>query len=472
MEKLIDFLDSTEYARAVSWGEHIVLVYKLALGRSPTTLEFYLLSELREDIGLARSTALSVALREDAPCPTWAKCRDFLNRIDIRDFRIDPEVRKLTRELVSVPPSRLREILEQMTKAAPRGRSVALRRAQPMVPGVQYNTYFGYLHAHSELSDGQGSPQEAYAYAREEGDLDFFALTDHGEFLLIWPWQHKWEELIIAAQAAYQPGSYVTLWGFEWSNPLLGHINVINTPDFTDTISDFSLTDIYQWIIDRREAFGRFNHPGEYDYLHLEFLHLKRYSDAVPQMVGIETWNGTKGFDKYFYDGSWRPSSEQSYWDVGNGKGWHLGALGGQDNHSPDWGTRNQFRTAVLAESLTREHVLEAYLNRRFYATEDKDLYLDLRCRGYPMGARLSNLPREFEVSAWDGSGDTFQEVRLYRNGDLLQTLSVSGVSIQATFSDPSRSRSDFYYVVVRQTDDNDSNGRNDEAITSPIWID
>ena len=59
--------------------------------------------------------------------------------------------------------------------------------------------------------------------------------------------------------------------------------------------------------------------------------------------------------------------------------GWYLGALGGQDNHSPDWGTRNEFRTAVLAEELTRESVIDAYLSRRFYATEDKDLHLDLR---------------------------------------------------------------------------------------------
>ncbi|NIO07793.1 MAG: hypothetical protein GTO40_07205, partial [Deltaproteobacteria bacterium] len=42
---------------------------------------------------------------------------------------------------------------------------------------VQYNTYFGYLHAQSELSDGEGNPLEAYINAREEGELDFFALT-------------------------------------------------------------------------------------------------------------------------------------------------------------------------------------------------------------------------------------------------------------------------------------------------------
>ncbi|NIO07792.1 MAG: hypothetical protein GTO40_07200, partial [Deltaproteobacteria bacterium] len=78
-----------------------------------------------------------------------------------------------------------------------------------------------------------------------------------------------------------------------------------------------------------------------------------------------------------YYDGSWFPFFDYSYWDVGNLRGWYLGALGGQDNHSPNWGTRNQFRTAVLAVELTREAIIDAYLNRRFYVTEDKNLYLD-----------------------------------------------------------------------------------------------
>jgi hypothetical protein len=192
----------------------------------------------------------------------------------------------------------------------------------------------------------------------------------------------------------------------------------------------------------------------------------------MPQLVGIETWNGNDSFDDYYYDGSWFSFFDYSYWDVGNLRGWYLGALGGQDNHSPHWGTRNEFRTAVLAEGLTREQIVEAYLNRRFYATEDRDLYLDLRCQGYPMGARLSGVPREFEVTACDGSGDTFQEVRLYRDGTLLQTQAVSGDCVEVSFTDPSPIGANYYYVIVRQNDDNDGNGRNDEAISSPIWID
>ena len=101
-------------------------------------------------------------------------------------------------------------------------------------------------------------------------ELDFFALTDHGELLIIWPWNNKWAKLIAAAQATNLPGEFVSLWGFEWSNPFLGHFNVLNSSDFTHALSTFWLIDFYNWIVARPQSFARFNHPGEYDDLGLE----------------------------------------------------------------------------------------------------------------------------------------------------------------------------------------------------------
>jgi hypothetical protein len=468
MEGVIDFLDSPGYAEFISLDEHVVLVYRLAQRREPTPLEFFLLRAFRQDIGMKRSTVLSVALRGKARYLTWTQCRAFLSRVKVSDFQVDSDVREAARRLAAVPPSEIAEALEQMTDDAEIDRPPKEFESETPVPNVQYNIYFGYLHAHSELSDGEGSPLEAYEYARDPGGLDFFALTDHGELLDTWPWEHKWEELVNAAEAT-KSDTYVTLWGFEWSNPILGHINVLNTPDYTSSIFDFWITQLYDWLSDRPEGFGRFNHPGDYDDLSIDFLHMELYPDAVPQMVGIETWNGNDSFDTYYYDGGWE--SDFSYWDEGNRRLWYLGALGGQDNHSPHWGTRNEFRTAVLAEMLTREAIVDAYRNRRFYATEDSDLYLDLRCQGYPMGSWLSGARRVFTVRALDKGGDTFDQVRLYRNGKLLRTRAVSGNRIKVRFWDVFHTPLAYYYVIVQQSDDNDGNGRNDEAISSPIWI-
>jgi hypothetical protein len=222
----------------------------------------------------------------------------------------------------------------------------------------------------------------------------------------------------------------------------------------------------------RPEGFAFYNHPGDYNQItKVEFAHFDMLDTRViPQMVGVETWNGSHGFDEYFYQNIWK-GCNSSYLDTGEQKGWYLGALGNQDNHDRNWGTMNQFRTAVLAKSLTREAIVEAYRARRFYATEDSDLILDFRCQGYPMGSRLTGVARNFTVNAVDRSGDTFAEIRLYRNGILLATQPVSGNQVSAGFTDASTAGKAYYYVMVKENDDNDKNGRNDEALASPIWI-
>ena len=107
-------------------------------------------------------------------------------------------------------------------------------------PNLDYDVYYGYVHAHSNLSDGEGTPEEAYAQARAAG-MDFFSLADHGEQLVLWPWENKYRRMREAADAAYEPGQFAALYGFEWGNPILGHITVINAEHTTDALRDFSL---------------------------------------------------------------------------------------------------------------------------------------------------------------------------------------------------------------------------------------
>jgi hypothetical protein len=45
--------------------------------------------------------------------------------------------------------------------------------------------YWGDIHTHSELSDGTGSAEHSFYYARYVACLDVYALTDHGEIMLL-----------------------------------------------------------------------------------------------------------------------------------------------------------------------------------------------------------------------------------------------------------------------------------------------
>ncbi len=470
MRQFIQEIDAPKFANALVWSEYVVMLYDRLQGRAPTPREFAVLTGLQGHVDVRPSQALSLVLRDDEPCPTYEQIRVFLHTKTTSMLAPDARARAVARDLEMVCRETEKWEQEVPEPALEDGRKDDEPFVEPDPPDVPYNVYYGFLHAHSHLSeDGSGGPLEAYEFARDTGKLDFFALTDHGEFLALWPWTNDWQQLCDAADATNDPGRYVALHGFEWSNPILGHINVINSEDFTGAVRTFSIPSIYRWVQERPDSFARFNHPGDYNLTGQEFSYFRLFPGMVDQMVGLELWNRSVSFDFYHYLGSW--DSPYGYLDNGNRKGWRLGALGAQDNHDGVWGTRNDFRTAVLAEELTREAILDAYRHRRFYSTEDKDLVLDFRCNGYPMGSRVQGMPRVFTVTASDGSGDRFEEVRFYRNGDLLKTLAVQNKTLNITFEDGPALTDDYYYVIVRQTDDNNRNGRNDEAISSPIWV-
>ncbi|MCL6591797.1 MAG: CehA/McbA family metallohydrolase [Firmicutes bacterium] len=481
VQQIIQVIDSAAFSSQMATEEFMVKAFMILKGRKPDAFEFYYYQKLTVQSQLKRSQLLALLLA-DTEGISWDACRTLLRSNMIGKLNsmagIKQEVEAMKQasgaDVIKAYQKRLQ--LNQTTSANTETLSFAAPQAMSTptlaaaVPYDTYNTYFGFLHAHTSFSDGKGTPQEAYAYARNTGKLDFFAVTDHGEQLIYWPWENKWSKIKSAANAAYVPGTFVALWGFEWSNPLNGHVNVIGTNDYTNCISNVGIGDLYNWLNARPEGFAFFNHPGEYDSIGIEFMHLDiTDTQVIAKMVGIENWNSNNGFDKYYYQGSW--SYSYSYWDVGNQKGWYLGSLGNQDNHDRNWGTMNQFRTAVLAKSLTREEITAAYLARRFYATEDNDLVLDFRCQGYPMGSQLTGVSRYFTVNASDQSGDTFAEIRLYRNGNLIAVQPVVGNSVSAVFTDYNTTSKAYYFVIVRQNDDNNGNGRNDEAISSPIWI-
>jgi hypothetical protein len=467
MERIIAYLDSPEYSSMVTLDQHVVQTYRMAQGRFPTAVEAFVLRRLHQDIKLKHSTMLLIALRGDQEATTWEQCRRFINRFGILHFMPNDVARAKAKELTQNIRSEVaKEVVKSLQRLQKNSFSIdpQVSLLSNTVAKETYIVYYGYLHAHSSLSDGVGDPEDAYLTAKQAG-LDFFALTDHGEALLVWPWEEsKWQKLVTAAENTNDSGTYVTLWGFEWSNAIFGHINILNTGDFTNAIFTVGLFDVYDWIVDRPTAIGRFNHPGEYDDFGLEFLHFWPYEPVRSQMIGIETWNGNDSFETYVDEGGY--FSQRSFLDEGNRFGWLLGALGGQDNHSANWGTRNDFRTAVLAKELTRESILDAYRSRRFYATEDNDLELDMRVQGFPMGSILEGVQRQIDVSACDGSSDTFDKVHLYRSGNLIQTIDVTsaGSCIEVSFDDSSYPWPAYYYIRIQQSDA-------DEAMSSSIWI-
>ncbi|WP_435196288.1 DUF3604 domain-containing protein [Natronomonas sp. EA1] len=96
--------------------------------------------------------------------------------------------------------------------------------------------YWGDIHLHSKLSDGAGTMEKGYAFARDVMDLDVAAYTDHDTMGFFVPaqWQRRkmhrggFERALDAAEQFNEEGAFVTLPAYEWTKQPNrgGHLNV------------------------------------------------------------------------------------------------------------------------------------------------------------------------------------------------------------------------------------------------------
>ncbi|GGX31248.1 CehA/McbA family metallohydrolase [Aquimarina muelleri] len=322
----------------------------------------------------------------------------------------------------------------------------------------EWNVYYGHLHNHTGLSDGKGTPTEAYTHARNVAGLDFMGLSEHGILLTA----DRWNTLKNSANANNVNSEFVTFWGFEWTSSLVyGHISIINTEDFTNVLSDFSFSDITSWL-EKREGIAFFNHPGRENDISLEFEHF----ETVPtdKFVGMELWNKGTGFDKFYYnDGYFKEDQNRSFYDEAISRGWKIGAAGSHDHHQREWG-ETDMATAILAKSLTRDDLYESLKAKRFFSTEDRSIALSFTLDGNEMGSTVSGRSEnKINIKAFDTENEIFTKAELYRNGILLFHWDVNVTNVDISYVITS-SNNDSYYVKVTQED-------GDEAISSPIFI-
>jgi hypothetical protein len=261
------------------------------------------------------------------------------------------------------------------------------RRASPLLPG--YALIHADLHNHTRLSDGRGDPRYAFDSMRDAG-LDAAAITDHTN--LPGPWgggldDSGWSELQELAAAADRFGEFVAIRGFEWSHPLLGHVNVWDSPTWiapmVPTARD--LDDFYDWLEspETAEALTSFNHPGSRGTV-LRFGNFVLRPALRPRMVGLEMFNKTDDYLLAFERGGVSPLVQCL------DAGWRPGLIGVTDEHGKDWGRPDgKGRTGLFVNELSRAGVLDALASRRSFAARVKGLRLAATLGGAFMGQRL-----------------------------------------------------------------------------------
>ena len=337
---------------------------------------------------------------------------------------------------------------------------------------VESNLYFGQLHSHTNLSDGQGTIDEAYTYARDNANVDFIAVTDHSNWfdndtsanMGDGSVSEEWKLGLATADKYNKDGEFAAIYGYEmtWSGSTggYGHINTFNTPGFeTRTNKNMNLKNYYETLKKYPESLSQLNHPGKTFGNFSDYAHYDVAIDEVVTLIEVGNGEGAIRSSGYF------PSYEE--YTRALDKGWHVSPTNNQDNHKGKWGNANTARTVVEASELTREAVYEAISERRTYATEDENLRISYTVNGSTMGSILDDTDAlEFNINVEDiDSGDNIKKISIIGDGGkVVKSIdNINSTEKQWTFT-LDNNVSSYYYVRVDQADQ-------DIAVTAPIWV-
>lgn len=333
---------------------------------------------------------------------------------------------------------------------------------------LDWNLYFGQLHAHTDISNGAGSVEEAFQYASQVDGLDFFAVTDHSDSFdnadmgaidadgadISADWAAGKQ-----AAASVTNGDFVGLFGFEMTWPedkQLGHISTFNTPGWqTRDQADFenvptALENYYKALTSVPGSVSQFNHP---DTVHGDFERFDHYSPQYDAVVSLLEVAGEDGV------------MDCEYYDLALDKGWHVAPTNNQNNHKGQWGDASEARTVVLAKSLTEEALYAAMKDRRVYATQDSDLAIYYELNGTVMGSILPK-SEEAEITVFlsDPTDEAIGNVEVVTDGGAVLVSEYVETPSQVLELSASCGHS-YYYLRVTQPD-------GDVAVTAPVWMD
>ena len=309
--------------------------------------------------------------------------------------------------------------------------------------------YYGDVHAHTTESDGRGTPVEAYAYARDVGHADYFAATDHN--ISFNP--ERMDYVGTIAEAANCDGKFAALYGYEMtyetSTGHYGHANILQPKKFLNT--NLTLAEWYDTMAEIGETgVGQFNHPGDKWGNFNEFVFDPRMDDIFKLMELRITEYGISCIEEE-YDRALR-------------MGWHISPVSNEDAHNTVWTNNREEIGAVLAESLSRETVLDAMRKNRTYATTDRSFKLFYKANGEWIGSRLKkigSLKVEIDASTEKACGIGVLQLVGEHNRVLAQVDAGTAKSYHWEITIPDDQR----YTYVKRI------SAMQYAISGPVWV-
>ena len=336
------------------------------------------------------------------------------------------------------------------------------------------NVFWGDLHGHTSLSDGTGTVEDYFAYARDVSALDVVAITDHDHWGMLQLDSHPefWEETKTQTRRFHQPGRFVTLLGYEWTNWIHGHRHVLYFGDEGEIYSSISPdyeTPTQLWDALRGKRVLTFAHHSAGSVMPTNW-------DIPPDPI-LEPLTEIASV----HGSSEAPDSPFPIHDPVPGnfvrdaldRGYRFGFVGSGDSHDghpglPHLITESGGLAAIITDELTRESVLAALRARRVYATNGPRILLRTALDNHLMGALIP------KPEGGSYTGELFvqviaeaplERIDLIRSGKLVDSIPIDGL-LEVTLHREIEDLVSGEYLYVRAVQENSG-----AAWSSPIYI-
>lgn len=347
-----------------------------------------------------------------------------------------------------------------------------------------YNYYFGNIHAHSSYSDGNKdsstslltTPLQDFNYAKASQQIDFYGISEHNHLaagMLSPAYYHKG---IADADSATINGSFVALYGMEWG-VISGGGHVIiygydslmgwDANDYDVFVAKNDYTNLWKKINEKQGAFAYLAHPATSDYGNILANSVNLNADNA--IIGMAARSGPAFSTNKTYS---NPATSNNINDYNNAlkQGYHLGVGLDHDSHNSVFGRQSAGRLVVLATSLTRIAILDAFRKMRFYSSDDWNAEVNFTINNQPMGSIVTQVGSPtIAVSITDPDvSETISSITIYYgvpgSGTVAGILNTVNNSSTLSYTHTIVNNATYYYYLrITQADGN-------TIWTSPIW--
>lgn len=350
---------------------------------------------------------------------------------------------------------------------------------------AQYHVYWGDVHGHTGISDGKGSPDDFFTYARDVAKLDFVIVTDH-DFGNAPPWwmpREKWNLIQDAVDKYTVNGKFIAIAGYEWTsqpkywtevdaNAVSEHL-FSGPPKFYNHKNVYFPTRIDYIFCAKDPAYMSPDLLAEAVQKHGGLIHNAHPSagpDGRDQFDYSSSYyavisNTEIGADTVRYKGkTYRVNSETTVRGFLNSGG-RTGFVKGTDAHEG----KSAARTAVLARGLTREAIFDALRRRRNYAVSNARIVLEFKINEHDMGEEIQITDKPRIAVSVQGT-NKLSEVAIVRDGTIIYSVNPGENVAGLEYTDNSFEDNSYYYVRATQVD-MDEHGNHSFAWSSPIFV-